>query len=71
MIARRHSPSSNGDWGTARATYGNVRSMPSQGPHARFRRALLSRNVTMIEAAAPEIGRLRVEDALSVLVVMA
>jgi hypothetical protein len=46
--------------------------MTSQGnPHARFRRALLTKNMTIIDAAAAELGRLGLEDALRMLVVMA
>jgi hypothetical protein len=40
-------------------------------PHARFRRALLTKNVALIEAAAAELPRLGLDDALRVLVVMA
>jgi hypothetical protein len=44
----------------------------SQGhAHTRFRRALLTKNLTIIEAAAAEVGHLRLEDALAVLVAMA
>jgi hypothetical protein len=44
----------------------------SQGhARARFCRALLSKNLTIIEAAAADLGHLRLEDALAVLVVMA
>ena len=44
----------------------------SQGhAHARLRRALLTKNLTIIEAAAAQAGHLRLEDALAVLVVMA
>jgi hypothetical protein len=44
----------------------------SQGsPHARFRRALLTKNLTIIDAAAAELGHLELEDALRVLRVMA
>ena len=39
--------------------------------HARFRRALLTKNLTIIDAAAAELGRLDLDDALRVLVVMA
>jgi hypothetical protein len=46
--------------------------MTAQGsPHARFRRALLTKNMTIIDAAAAELGRLGLEDALRMLVVMA
>jgi hypothetical protein len=44
----------------------------SQGSaHARFRRALLTKNLTIIDAAAAELGRLDLDDALRVLMVMA
>jgi hypothetical protein len=46
--------------------------MTSQGsPHARFRRALLTGNMTLVDAAARELPRLGLEDALRVVVVMA
>jgi hypothetical protein len=46
--------------------------MTSQGSaHARFRRALLTKNLTLIDAAAAEVGRLDLEDSLRVLIVMA
>jgi hypothetical protein len=52
--------------------FGHHRRMTSQGsPHARFRRALLTKNMTIIDAAAAELGRLGLEDALPMLVVMA
>jgi hypothetical protein len=51
----------------ARATF-----VTSQGhAQARFRRAVLTKNMTIIEAAVADLGRLRLEDALAVLVVMA
>ena len=41
--------------------------MTSQGsPHARFTRALASRNSTLVVAAAAELGRLSLADALAV-----
>lgn len=44
----------------------------SQGsPYTRFRHALLTKNMTIIDAAAAELGRLELDDALRVLVVMA
>jgi hypothetical protein len=44
----------------------------SQGhPHARFRRALLTKNVTLIDAAARELKHIALDDALRILVVMA
>ena len=44
----------------------------SQGsPHARFRRALLTKNVRIIDAAAAELGHVALDDALRVLVVLA
>jgi hypothetical protein len=47
--------------------------MTSQGsPHARFRRALLTtKDLTIIDAAAAELGHRYLEDALRVLIVMA
>jgi hypothetical protein len=43
----------------------------SQGSaHARFRRALLTQNVALIDAAARELPRVALEDALRVLVVL-
>jgi hypothetical protein len=39
--------------------------------HARFRRALLTKNLTLIEAAAAELGHVALDDALRMLVVMA
>jgi hypothetical protein len=45
-------------------------SMTSQGsPHARFKRALASRNPTLVVAAAGELGRLSLADALAVTLV--
>jgi hypothetical protein len=55
----------------------NIRSytldgVTSQGSaHARFRRALLTKNLMIIDAAAAEVGWLNLEDALRVLLVMA
>jgi hypothetical protein len=44
--------------------------MTSQGsPHARFRRALASRNSTLVVAAAAELGRLSLAEALAVTLV--
>lgn len=44
--------------------------MTSQGsPHARFARALASRNPTLVVAAAAELGRLSLADALAVTLV--
>jgi hypothetical protein len=44
----------------------------SQGhAHARVRRALLTTNMTLIEAAAADLGHVRLADALAVLAVMA
>jgi hypothetical protein len=44
--------------------------MTSQGrPHARFRRALASGNPTLVVAAAAEMGRLSLADALAVTLV--
>jgi hypothetical protein len=46
--------------------------MTSDGsPHARFRRALLTKNLTLIDAAARELRHLALDDALRMLVVMA
>src|SRR4051812_49216676 len=39
--------------------------------HARFRRALLTKNMTLIDAAARELGHVALDDALRVLTVMA
>jgi hypothetical protein len=39
--------------------------------HSRFRRALLTKNLTLIDAAAAELGHIGLEDALRMLVVMA
>jgi hypothetical protein len=51
---------------------GTLRAVTSQGsPHARFRRALLTKNLTIIDAAAAELGWLDLGDALRVLRVMA
>jgi hypothetical protein len=44
----------------------------SQGhAYSRFRRALLTKNVTLINAAAAELQHVRLDDALRVLVVLA
>jgi hypothetical protein len=44
--------------------------MTSQGsPHARFRRALAGRNPTLVVAAAAELGRLSLGEALAVTLV--
>jgi hypothetical protein len=44
----------------------------SQGhAHSRFRRALLTKNVTLIDAAARELGHVALDDALRILVVLA
>ncbi len=44
----------------------------SQGhAHNRFRRALLTKNVTLIDAAARELGHVALDDALRILVVLA
>jgi hypothetical protein len=44
--------------------------MTTQGsPHARFRRALASRNPTLVVAAAAEMGRLSLADALAITLV--
>jgi hypothetical protein len=40
-------------------------------PHARFRRALLTRNLGIILPAAAELGRIGLDDALKILVVLA
>jgi hypothetical protein len=46
--------------------------MTSQGhPYRRFRRALLTKNLQLIEAAATELPTVRLDDALRVHVVMA
>ena len=46
--------------------------MTSQGsPYARFNRAILTKNMNLIEAAARELDHVSVEDALRILVVMA
>jgi hypothetical protein len=46
--------------------------MTSQGsPHARFRRALLTGNLSLIDAAARDLGHVALDDALRVLLVMA
>jgi hypothetical protein len=39
--------------------------------HSRFRRALLTKNVTLIDAAARELGHVALDDALRILVVLA
>jgi hypothetical protein len=39
--------------------------------HSRFRRALLSKNLVLIEAAAAELPQVALDDALRILVVMA
>jgi hypothetical protein len=44
----------------------------SQGcPYARFRRALLTKNVNLIDAAGRELAHVGLEDALRILVVLA
>jgi hypothetical protein len=44
----------------------------SQGhPYARFRRALLTKNVNLIDAAARELSHVGLEDALRIVVVLA
>jgi hypothetical protein len=44
----------------------------SQGhPYSRFRRALLTKNVTLINAAVRELQHVRLDDALRILVVLA
>jgi hypothetical protein len=44
----------------------------SQGhAHARFRRALLTRNIGLIDAAAAELPQIALDDALRILVVLA
>lgn len=49
-----------------------MRSVSTKGsPYPRFRRALLTGNLTIIEGAARELPRIDVEDALRILVVMA
>ena len=46
--------------------------MTSQGhAYSRFRRALLSKNVNLIDAAARELPQIGLEDALRILVVLA
>jgi hypothetical protein len=46
--------------------------MTSDGsPHARFRRALLTKNLTLIDAAARELRHVALDDALRMLIVMA
>ena len=40
-------------------------------PHARFRRALLTKNVRLIDAAAAELQSIALDDALRILVVLA
>ncbi len=46
--------------------------MTSQGSaYARFRRALLTKNMAIIDAAARELPQISLEDALRILVVMA
>jgi hypothetical protein len=46
--------------------------MTSQGSaHARFRRALLTGNLTLIDAAARELRHIGLDDALRMLIVMA
>jgi hypothetical protein len=39
--------------------------------HSRFRRALLTKNVNLIDAAAPELQHVALDDALRILVVLA
>ena len=47
-------------------------SMTSQGSaYAHFRRALLTKNVRLIDAAARELSQVSLEDALRILVVLA
>ena len=47
-------------------------SSTSQGhPYARFRRALLTKNVNLIDAAARELQHVALADALRILVVLA
>ena len=47
-------------------------SMTSQGSaYARFRRALLTQNVNLIDAAAREVPRIGLDDVVRILVVMA
>jgi hypothetical protein len=46
--------------------------MTSQGSaYARFRRSLLTKNLTLIDAAAVELPHISLDDALRILVVMA
>jgi hypothetical protein len=46
--------------------------VPSEGhPYSRFRRALLTKNVNLIDAAARELRHVKLEDALRILVVLA
>ena len=46
--------------------------MTSHGhAHSRFRRALLTKNVTLIDAAARELQHVALDDALRILVVLA
>jgi hypothetical protein len=46
--------------------------VPSEGhAYARFRRALLSKNVRLIDAAARELPQISLKDALRVLIVLA
>lgn len=46
--------------------------MTSDGsPYARFRRALLTKNPTLVLAAAHELERVSLEDALKIVVVLA
>jgi hypothetical protein len=47
-----------------------VRDQPRH-PYASFRRALLSKNVRLIDAAARELPQISLEDALRILVVLA
>jgi hypothetical protein len=50
----------------------NICSMTSQGsPHARFQRALETRNLLIIEAAAVELPKIGLDDALVILSLLA
>jgi hypothetical protein len=51
---------------------GSLGFVTSRGhPYARFRRALLTKNVNLIDAAARELAHVGLEDALKILVVLA
>ena len=63
-------PERNDAWGSGAAA--NMRSMTSDGSsYARFRRALAAGNIALVKAAAAELPRVDLDDALEVCVLMA